>query len=51
MEDAGGARKVELEHVRPGHRYSVGKDGECDVVLDGVALTLPMDLIYEDSGL
>lgn len=36
VEDAAGARRVELESVVPGRRYVIGKDPGCDIVVDGV---------------
>src|SRR5579862_2044943 len=36
VEDAGGARRIELASVQPGRRYSVGKGEGCDIVVDGV---------------
>src|SRR5262249_43071877 len=36
IEDAAGARSVELGSIAPGRSYVVGKDEDCDVVVDGV---------------
>jgi pSer/pThr/pTyr-binding forkhead associated (FHA) protein len=35
-EDAGGARRIDLASIVPGRRYVIGKDGGCDVVVEGV---------------
>ena len=35
IEDAEGARRVEIEGILPGRRYVVGKDGGCDIVIHG----------------
>ncbi|HEX9276308.1 MAG TPA: FHA domain-containing protein [Casimicrobiaceae bacterium] len=36
IEDAGGARRIELTSVLPSRRYCVGKGEGCDVVVDGI---------------
>jgi len=35
IEDTAGARRIELSALVPGRRYCIGKDGGCDVVVDG----------------
>jgi hypothetical protein len=35
IEDTAGARRIELAALVPGRRYCIGKDGGCDVVVDG----------------
>jgi hypothetical protein len=34
--DAAGDRRIELPSVVPGRRYVIGKDSDCDIVVDGV---------------
>lgn len=35
IEDSEGAREIELDGMVPGRRYVIGKDGGCDVVVEG----------------
>ena len=50
IEDAGGARRVELAPVLPGRRYSVGKGEGCDIVVDGVYASRRHCEIWFDKG-
>ncbi|HET9337878.1 MAG TPA: FHA domain-containing protein [Casimicrobiaceae bacterium] len=51
IEDARGARRVELSPLVPGRRYVVGKDDGCDVVVDGVyASRRHAELWFDPSG-
>jgi len=50
IEDAQGARSLELGSVAPGRSYIVGKDEDCDVVVDGVYASRRHCEIWFDNG-
>jgi len=50
IEDAAGTRRVELPAAVPGRRYVVGKDAECDIVVDGVYASRRHCEIWLDKG-
>ena len=50
IDDARGARRVELAPVIPGRRYVVGKDENCDVVVDGVYVSRRHCEIWFDAA-
>jgi hypothetical protein len=50
IEDAGGARRVDLAAVVPGRRYVVGKDAGCDIVVDGVYASRRHCELWLDKG-
>ena len=50
IEDAKGARRLELESVAPGRSYVVGKDEDCDIVVDGVYASRRHCEIWFDNG-
>ncbi len=50
IEDAAGARDLELGSVVPGRSYVVGKDDDCDVVVDGVYVSRRHCEIWFDDG-
>jgi FHA domain len=50
IEDAGGARRVELTSVVPGRRYAVGKGEGCDIVVDGAYASRRHCEMWLDQG-
>ena len=50
IEDAAGARDLELGSVVPGRSYVVGKDDDCDIVVDGVYVSRRHCEIWFDDG-
>jgi pSer/pThr/pTyr-binding forkhead associated (FHA) protein len=50
IEDAAGARSIELGPIAPGRSYVVGKDEDCDVVVDGVYVSRRHCEIWFDNG-
>jgi pSer/pThr/pTyr-binding forkhead associated (FHA) protein len=50
IEDAGGARRVELTSVVPGRRYAIGKGEGCDVVVDGAYASRRHCEVWLDKG-
>ena len=50
IEDAKGARRLELGSVAPGRSYVVGKDEDCDIVVDGVYASRRHCEIWFDNG-
>jgi pSer/pThr/pTyr-binding forkhead associated (FHA) protein len=49
-EDASGARRIDLAAIVPGRRYVVGKDGACDVIVEGVYASRRHCEIWFDNG-
>ena len=50
LEDAAGTRRVELAAIVPGRRYVIGKDGGCDIVVDGTYASRRHCEIWFDRG-
>jgi hypothetical protein len=50
IEDAAGARTLELGSIAPDRSYVVGKDDDCDVVVDGVYVSRRHCEIWFDDG-
>jgi len=50
IEDAKGARSLELGSIAPGRSYVIGKDEDCDVVVDGVYASRRHCEIWFDNG-
>lgn len=50
VEDANGARSIELSSAVPGRRYVVGKDPGCDIVVDGAYASRRHCELWLDKG-
>jgi hypothetical protein len=50
VEDAKGARRVQLPVVVPGRRYVIGKDATCDIVIDATYASRRHCEIWLDGG-
>jgi hypothetical protein len=49
-DDASGGRRIDLAAIVPGRRYVIGKDGACDVVVDGIYASRRHCEIWFDNG-